>query len=93
MCNYWVVQEIFAGSLSRVSLSYAGISASAYTVASSLSIIPWTVVFVYFGSLANTLADVLNGTAGPDPGTRTVLLIGSGVLLAVIMAWTTIISR
>ena len=75
------------------SLFGVGIEFSSYTVASSISIIPWSVVFVYFGSLATTLADVFEGNAGPDPAARTALLIGSGVLLAVIMAWTTIISR
>ena len=48
---------------------------------------------MYFGSLADTLADVFEGNAGADPGMRTALLVGSGILLAVIMAWTTIISR
>lgn len=81
-------------TLSRKTLSLcAAIPFTSYTVASSISIIPWTLVFVYFGSLADTLADVFEGEAGPDPAMRAALLLGSGILLAIIMAWTTIISR
>ena len=70
-----------------------GIGFSSYTLSSSISIIPWSVVFVYFGSLVTTLADVLDGKAGPDPAYRSAFFVGSGLLLAVVMAWTTIISR
>ena len=71
----------------------AGISFTSYTVASSISIIPWSIVFVYFGSLVTTLADVFEGRAGPDPAYRTAFVVGSGLLLCLIMVWTTVISR
>lgn len=64
-----------------------------YALASSLAVIPYLVMFVYFGSLARTLSDIFSGLAGPD--TRTTILLGtvSGVLLVAIVWWTTQFAR
>lgn len=58
-----------------------------------LQVIPYLVMFVYFGSLARTLSDIFSGLAGPD--TRTTILLGtvSGVLLVAIVWWTTQFAR
>ena len=61
-----------------VAWSSAGIGFSSYTLSSSISIIPWSIVFVYFGSLVTTLADVLDGKAGPEPSVQDCFLRGLG---------------
>lgn len=64
-----------------------------YALASSLAIVPWSVTFVYFGSLSRSLADVVDGHAGPDGLTAAALLTASGALLVAALAYTTVISR
>ncbi|KAK9804402.1 hypothetical protein WJX72_011081 [[Myrmecia] bisecta] len=74
-------------------LSITGVNLVPYIVSSAVSIIPWTISFVYFGSLAHTMADIIDGKAGPDSGTTLVFVAISGVLIAVVVCYTTIIAR
>lgn len=71
----------------------AGVKLVPYTVSSMLSIIPWCITFCYFGTLAKSLADVFEGRAGPDGPTSIVLVVISGVLLIVVVTYSTIIAR
>ena len=71
----------------------AGVSIWPYSVASAIAVVPWNVTFVYFGSLAHTLADVLEGRAGPGRRTSFVLLAISGITLALAVAYTTVIAK
>ena len=64
-----------------------------YALASGLAIVPWSVTFVYFGSLSRSLADVVDGHAGPDGLTAAALLTASAALLVAALAYTTVISR
>ena len=70
-----------------------GVRLLPYALASSLAIVPWSVTFVYFGSLSRSLADVVDGHAGPDGLTAAALLTASGALLVAALAYTTVISR
>jgi uncharacterized membrane protein YdjX (TVP38/TMEM64 family) len=74
-------------------LAVTSVPLGPYTVASSLSIIPYLMLFVYFGSLARNLADVFTGAAALD--TRATILMGilSGVAIVGIVWYTTHFSR
>ena len=71
----------------------AGVGIWPYSVASAIAVVPWNVTFVYFGSLAHTLADVLEGRAGPGRRASLVLLAISGITLALAVAYTTVIAK
>jgi len=77
----------------RVCCDAAGVRLMPYALASSVAIVPWSVTFVYFGSLSRSLADVVDGHAGPDGLTAAAFLVASGALLIAALAYTTIISR
>lgn len=74
-------------------LSVTGVPLFAYSWASSVAVLPWLSLFTYVGSMAHTLADVLNGNVSPD--TTTSLLIGvvSGVLLIAAVLYTGYVSK
>ena len=44
----------------------AGVGLVPYTLSSALAIVPWCVTFTYFGTAAKSMADILDGRAGPD---------------------------
>lgn len=56
-------------------------------------ILPYIILFVYFGSLARNLADVFTGAASLDPVTTLVMGVVSGVSMVAMVWYTTHISR
>ncbi|EFN56633.1 hypothetical protein CHLNCDRAFT_144423 [Chlorella variabilis] len=74
-------------------LSVTAVPLAAYVAASTLAILPYLLLFVYFGSLARNLADIFTGRAGLGTNTTIAMAAISGVLMVVIVAYTTHISR
>lgn len=74
-------------------LSVTGVSFLQYTLSSSIAVLPWNVTFVYFGTLAHTMADVIDGNSGPGTRTSIFFLAISGVMLAAAVSYTTIIAK
>mmetsp|Transcript_28830 Transcript_28830/g.81226 ORF Transcript_28830/g.81226 Transcript_28830/m.81226 type:complete len:335 (-) Transcript_28830:192-1196(-) len=74
-------------------LSITGIGFIPFTVASAITCFPWVITFVYFGSLVHTLADIVDGKAGPDRQTTMALAVLSVLLFVVAGFYTTVISR
>jgi len=58
-----------------------------------LQILPYLLLFVYFGSLARNLADIFTGAAGLDTNTTIVMGVISGVAMVGIVWYTTYVSR
>lgn len=71
----------------------AGVGLLPYALSSALAIIPWSITFVYFGSMAKSMADILEGRAGPHGASSVVLLALSGVMLVAVVVYSTIIAR
>lgn len=71
----------------------AGIPVGSFTLSSALAIIPWTTTLVYFGSLARSMADIFDGRAWPGGATSYLMFIISGLMLVVVVAFATIVSR
>ena len=75
-------------------LSVTSVPVVPYALASSLAILPYLILFVYFGSLARNLADIFTGAAAPlDPITSLIMGIVSTVALVAVVWYTTHISR
>jgi uncharacterized membrane protein YdjX (TVP38/TMEM64 family) len=74
-------------------LSVTSVPFVTYAVASSLSILPYLILFVYFGSMARNLADVFTGETGLDTKTTVVMACASGVALVGFVWYATHISR
>ena len=74
-------------------LSVTGVSFLQYALSSSIAVLPWNVTFVYFGTLAHTMADVIDGNSGPGTRTSIIFLVISGVMLAAAVSYTTIIAK
>jgi uncharacterized membrane protein YdjX (TVP38/TMEM64 family) len=75
-------------------LSVTGLRILPYTWASSIAIIPYLVMFVYFGSLARDMADIFTGeAAGFDSSATIIMAIVSAALIIVLVWYTTHISR
>lgn len=74
-------------------LSVTSVPFTTYTIASSLSIIPYLVLFVYFGSMARNLADIFTGEAKIDTRATLAMGIGSGIALGALVWYATKVSR
>lgn len=74
-------------------LSVTSVPFATYTIASSLSILPYLVLFVYFGSMARNLADIFTGEAKIDTRATLAMGIGSGIALAGLVWYATHVSR
>ena len=71
----------------------AGVKLLPYCISSALAIIPWSILFCYFGSLARNITEILDGKAGPS-GKQSMLLLGvSGAVLVFVVVYSTIIAR
>ncbi|CAL5228441.1 g11576 [Coccomyxa viridis] len=74
-------------------LSVTGVKLLPYCISSALAIIPWSILFCYFGSLARNITEILDGKAGPS-GKQSMLLLGvSGAVLVFVVVYSTIIAR
>jgi hypothetical protein len=74
-------------------LSVTAVPLLAYFLASALAILPYLLLFVYFGSLARNLADIFTGKAGLGTNGTIVFAVISGVLMVIIVWYTTHLSR
>lgn len=74
-------------------LSVTSVPLAAYTIASSFAIIPYLFLFVYFGSMARSLADIFTGAAGLDVSSTILIGIISCTAMVGIVWYTTHISR
>ncbi|KAL4444259.1 hypothetical protein ABPG75_011996 [Micractinium tetrahymenae] len=74
-------------------LSVTAVPLLPYCLASALAILPYLLLFVYFGSLARNLADIFTGKTGLGTNTTIVMAAISGVLMVVIVWYTTHLSR
>lgn len=64
-----------------------------YCISSAVAIVPWSILFCYFGSLARNITEILEGRAGPS-GQQSILLLGvSGIVLVFVVVYSTIIAR
>ena len=80
----WLSNEILAAS---------GVPFLSFAIPSTVSIIPWSTTTVYFGSLAKDIADIFDGQV-PLKGTYSYIFYSlSGILMVLVVAYTTIISR
>ena len=73
--------------------SPAGVRLVPYCVSSAVAIIPWSILFCYFGSLARNITEILEGKAGPSGKQSMMLLAVSGVVLVFVVVYSTIIAR
>lgn len=71
----------------------AGVGLLPYTLTSALAIIPWCVTFTYFGTAARSMADILDGRAGPNGAMTAVFLSLSAVTLVSAIVFSTVIAR
>ena len=71
----------------------AGVRLLPYCISSALAIIPWSILFCYFGSLARNITEILEGKAGPSGKQSMLLLAVSGVVLVFVVVYSTIIAR
>lgn len=64
-----------------------------YCISSAVAIVPWSILFCYFGSLARNITEILEGKAGPSGKQSMLLLAISGVVLVFVVVYSTIIAR
>ena len=64
-----------------------------YCISSAVAIVPWSILFCYFGSLARNITEILEGKAGPSGKQSMLLLAVSGVVLVFVVVYSTIIAR
>lgn len=74
-------------------LSVTSVPFAIYTIASSISILPYLLLFVYFGSMARDLADIFTGEAKIDTRATLAMGIGSGIALVGLVWYATHLSR
>ena len=72
---------------------HAGVKLVPYCISSAIAIIPWSILFCYFGSLARNITEILEGKAGPSGKQSMLLLAVSGVVLVFVVVYSTIIAR
>jgi len=64
-----------------------------YSLSTAFGMLPGTIMYVYFGSLARNLADVANGKAGPNLKIQIVIWVVSGVVIVATVVFITIIAK
>ena len=74
-------------------LSVTSVPFSTYTLSSSFSILPYLILFVYFGSMARNLADVFTGDTKIDTRATIIMGIGSGLAIGGLVWYATHVSR
>ncbi|KAK9869092.1 hypothetical protein WJX84_010194 [Apatococcus fuscideae] len=74
-------------------LSITSLPLPTYAIASCLAVIPWCLMFVYVGSLAHTVADVVEGNLAPTTTLSVTIASASAFLLVAGVAYTTLIAR
>ena len=87
------LSPIVPWNMLNYALSVTGVGFWQYSVSSAVAVVPWNVTFAYFGSLAHTMADVIDGNSGPGTRTSVIFLVISGVMLAIAVTYTTIIAK
>ena len=58
------LSPIIPWNLLNYALSVTAVSFLQYAVSSAVAVLPWNITFVYFGTLAHTMADVIDGNTG-----------------------------
>ena len=87
------LSPIVPWNMLNYALSVTGVGFWQYSVSSAVAVVPWNVTFAYFGSLAHTMADVIDGNSGPGTRTSVIFLVISGVMLAIAVTYTTVIAK
>lgn len=73
-------------NLLNYGLSATSLATLPYALASAAAVAPWCALFAYLGSLARSLADVLDGSAGPG-GPAAAAMVAAGGALVVAAVW------
>ena len=87
------LSPIVPWNMLNYALSVTGVGCWQYSVSSAVAVVPWNVTFAYFGSLAHTMADVIDGNSGPGTRNSVIFLVISGVMLAIAVTYTTVIAK
>ncbi|KAL6768699.1 hypothetical protein ACKKBG_A15830 [Auxenochlorella protothecoides x Auxenochlorella symbiontica] len=74
-------------------LAVTAVPLGPYAAASAAAVLPYLALFVYAGSLARSLADVLAGDTGLDAGATLGVALASGALMLAAVWYTTHVSR
>jgi len=80
-------------NLLNYALALTQVSSLHYFLATSVGMLPGTVMYVYFGSLAGNIAEVVGGKAGPDLKLKIVLWVVSGVIIVLVVVVVTMVAR
>ena len=74
-------------------LSATGLALGPYAAASAAATAPWCALFAYLGSVARSLADVLDGSAGPSGTAGAAMLAAGGALLVAAVLYVSTLAK
>ena len=80
-------------NLLNYALSATSIRLGPYAAASAAAVAPWCALFAYMGSVARSLADVLDGSAGPGGPAAAAMVAAGGALFLGALAYVAAISK
>jgi len=80
-------------NLLNYGLSAMALPLAPYAAASAAAVAPWCALFAYMGSIARSLADVLDGSAGPGGPAAAVMVAAGGGLFLAALAYVGAISK
>lgn len=87
------LSPVFPFNLLNYAYGVTRVSFRDYLLASWIGMLPGTVMYVYFGTLAGGLARVLAGDAGPGSTTRGVVLLVGGAIAVGVTVFITRVAR
>jgi uncharacterized membrane protein YdjX (TVP38/TMEM64 family) len=87
------LSPVFPFNLLNYAYGVTRVSFRDYLIASWIGMLPGTVMYVYFGTLAGGLARVLAGEAGPGSTTRGVVLLVGGAIAVGVTVFVTRVAR
>jgi len=80
-------------SVLNVMLGSSGIRFSTFAFFSTIGIIPECMITVYFGTLAGSIANVINGRTGPEGPFRLAIVISGGALMLVAALYAAVVTK
>eukprot|EP00457_Paulinella_chromatophora_P007931 gb/GEZN01007957.1/.p1 GENE.gb/GEZN01007957.1/~~gb/GEZN01007957.1/.p1 ORF type:complete len:323 (+),score=51.07 gb/GEZN01007957.1/:30-971(+) len=93
LCALLRLAPLFPFNAMNYLFSITQIKFSHYVVTSVLGIIPGTSLYVWLGSLAPNISDIVNGQAGPSRSTQIAILVTTGVVIVGVFVVITVISK
>jgi uncharacterized membrane protein YdjX (TVP38/TMEM64 family) len=87
------LSPILPFNLLNYALALTNVTFLHYFLSTAFGMIPGTILYTYFGSIARNISDIASGEAGPNLKIQIIIWVISGVVIIITVIFITIIAR